>query len=210
MTHGIDEIRLQAYLDGELDCVGMTEMDELIKSSDAARRYVLEAVRSKAHLKAEMNTVLEEDIPHRLLETINGPAQKDAGFKIGMPQTMQVAAAVVLLFVGLGSGMLLGRGEPGVPAGMVGYIPANFTTVVEDALEHSLRGTRKQWRSDSGNLAAVVTPAMTYRDKNGVYYRQYHLEMTVDNEHRHLEGLAYRTPQGHWKTKILYLDDNPI
>jgi len=199
-------MELQAYLDGELDSVGMAEIDSLIERSIDAQAYVLEASRSTAWLKAEMNAVLAEDIPERLLETINAPTRYQQ--KVGFPRMLQVAAAIVLLFVGLGSGMLLDRGEQAIPYGMVGYIPASFTPVIEDALENSLRRTSKEWQADTGDLAVTVTPTMTYKDNSGTYYREYHLDLRIGEERRQINGLAYRTSEGQWKTSALYFNEN--
>jgi|GEM_PF-1381217 len=208
MTHNLDEMRLQAYLDGELDREAMAEMDAFIEGSETARAYIADMARSTAWLKAEMNGVLEEEVPDRLLEAINGVGEEPMQQVSSFSQWKHIAAAMVLLVVGFGSGILLDREQSAVPQGMVAYAPASFSTVVEDALEHSVRGASKEWYSSSNTLSVKVTPTQTYRDKDGVYYREYHMEMKVENEHRQVDGLAYRNAQGHWKTKALFFSEN--
>jgi hypothetical protein len=44
----------------------------------------------------------------------------------------------------------------------------------------------------------------TYRDKAGVYYREYRLEVNRNNQTLQVNGLAYRAGKGAWKTKALY------
>ena len=79
MNHGFDEIKLSAYLDGELDTADMFQIEETIENNEDAQRYVLDAIKSIARLRAGMNSVLQEEIPERLLNTIDHSERRKRG-----------------------------------------------------------------------------------------------------------------------------------
>jgi len=208
MNHGFDEMKLSAYLDGELDTADMFQVEETIENNEDAQRYVLDAVRSTARLRAGMNSVLQEEIPERLLNTIDHSERKKARPDLRIPQLVRIAAVFIMVLIGFGTGMVVNREVVKNTPPLMEYFPANFSEVVDDTLEHYLSGTSKEWHSQGDTLAVKVTPIKTYRDKNGVYYREYRMEMTVEDELRRLNGLAYRTSDGRWKTRAFFFDTN--
>ena len=82
--------------------------------------------------------------------------------------------------------------------------PAQYSHVIEEALENNVSGTSRQWQEPRSTLIVDVTPVRTYRDKDGTYYREYRLEVNSANERSQLNGLAYRDVNGRWQTKVLY------
>ena len=79
-----------------------------------------------------------------------------------------------------------------------------YRQVVDAALENVLSGTPHEWRNGLRPVTVRVTPLKTYRDKAGVYYREYRLEVNRNNQTLQVNGLAYRAGKGAWKTKALY------
>ena len=76
--------------------------------------------------------------------------------------------------------------------------------VIDAALEFNLSGKSRDWKAPGGSITVKVTPVKTYKDKAGVYYREYRLEVATDTHHSQINGLAYRTDNGKWSTKVMY------
>lgn len=208
MNHEFDEMKLSAYLDGELDSADMFQLEETIDNNEGAQQYVLDAVKSSARLRAEMNSVLQEEIPERLLNTIDHSKRKKTRLDLGIPHLMRIAAVFILVVMGFTAGRVVDRQVPNTAPPLMDYFPAKFSQVVDDTLENYLSGTSKEWRSPGDTLAVKVTPVKTYRDGKGVYYREYRMEVAVKDELRRFNGLAYRTSYGQWKTRALFFDTN--
>ena len=79
-----------------------------------------------------------------------------------------------------------------------------YRQVVDTALENYLSGTSHEWRQDRQLVTVRVTPLKTYRDKDGVYFREYRFEVERKDQTMFVNGLAYRASKGNWKTKALY------
>ncbi len=195
---------LSAYLDGELDAAAMSEADRLLEKDEAARRYVLGVVRTTALLRANMNNVLGEAIPQRLLDSLSEQKITRSGRKTVIPKLIRVAAVLILGLLGFGGGVLMERNSVERLSAVMAPLPARYSDVVNRALEYNLSGRAQKWQASGSAVAVTVTPVQTYRDKNGLYYREYRLEVATKNDRSRINGLAYRTSKGHWKTKALF------
>ena len=71
MNREFDETVLSSYMDGELEPQSMRRIEALIEKDADARRYILNAVKTAARLKASLNGILSEKIPERLTRTIH-------------------------------------------------------------------------------------------------------------------------------------------
>jgi len=203
MKRNINETLLSAYLDGELDATAMSEADLLLEKDETAKEYVLETVRTTAFLRANMKDILHEESPKRLLDALDKSKNSKSGRIPEFPSLMRVAAILILGVLGFGSGVLLERST--VERFPVSFdpLPAAYCQVVDDALEYNLSGTPQKWRAPGGMVDVTVTPVKTYRDKNGVYYREYHMEIASGTDRSKIKGLAYRKLKGEWETKTL-------
>ena len=83
-------------------------------------------------------------------------------------------------------------------------LPASYSNIVDAALEFNLSGKVHEWRAPGKAIAVKVTPVKTYRDKAGVYYREYKMEVVTGTHQSRVNGLAYRSAEGKWTTKVLY------
>jgi len=201
-TH--DEITLSAYLDGELDVAAMQAVDLDLETDAAARKYVLDATRAAALLRAAGNRVLKEDIPQRLFDALSPEHRIRSRRRPVIANLIRIAAFLLLGVIGFGTGMFMERKTTGNLPASIAPLPARYSQVVEAALEYNLSGKSREWRAPRGSVAVKVTPVKTYRDKAGVYYREYKLEVATDTQRSQINGLAYRTPDGKWATKVLY------
>ena len=204
MKKTFDETILSAYIDGELDAATMDEVDSFLETDPQAAAYILDSVRTTARLKAGMNAVLKEDIPQRLLDTLSPQQATRSRRKPLMRNLIRLAAFVILGIVGFGIGTQMERNTGELYPAVIAPLPARYSEVVDAALEFNLSGKPREWRAPRGSLAVKVTPVKTYRDKAGVYYREYKLEVATGTQRSQINGLAYRTDKGNWTTKVMY------
>ena len=204
MNKTYDEAMLSAYIDGELDVATTHEVDLLIEKDEAIARYMLDTVRTTALLRANMNVVMHEEIPQRFLDTLSPQQMAKSRRKPVIRNLIRVAAILTLGFLGIGIGILMEH-IPGQHFPVeIAPLPARYSDVVDAALEFNLSGKPREWQAPRAGVAVTVTPVKTYRDQGGVYYREYRLEVATGAERSRINGLAYRTVNGKWKTKVLY------
>ena len=204
MKKTFDETILSAYLDGELDAATMNEVDSFLGTDPQAAGYILDTVRTTARLKAGMNAILQEEIPQRLLDTVSPQQAARSRRKPLMRSIIRMAAFVILGIVGFGIGTLMERNTGAHYPAVIAPLPARYSEVVDAALEFNLSGKSREWKAPRGSIALKVTPVKTYRDKAGVYYREYRLEVATGTRRSQINGLAYRTAKGNWTTKVMY------
>ena len=205
MKHLNHETMLSAYIDGELDTSTLNEVDLLLEKDQGAIRFILDAVRTTALLRAKMNDILHEDIPQRLFDTLSTRQISRSHRKALIPHLLRVAAVLILGLIGFGTGMLMERNAGDNFSAVITPLPAQYSHFVEAALENNLSGKPRELLAPSARV--TVTPIKTYRNKSGVYYREYHLEVVTRNERSQINGLAYRTGKGQWKTSALFFLD---
>ena len=205
MKKTFDEIALSAYIDGEIDTEAMPAVEHVIESDASARHYVLDAVKSAAHLRANLNSVLEDKVPDRLLNALTMKQPEQVGRKSRVLRNMiSLAAAVILLLAGFLVNEFVDRTGRSRGQAFVEPLSGPYRDVVDAALENYLSGTSHEWRQGLRPVTVRVTPLKTYRDKEGVYYREYRLEVKRNDQTVYVNGLAYRASKGNWKTKALY------
>jgi hypothetical protein len=203
MNQKFDDITLSSYVDGELDPESMQEVEAFLESDAEARKYVVNAIRTTARLRESMNQVLYEEVPEHLINAIL-PDKKKEGWRSTMLKPMlRMAAAVALIVIGFGAGWLAPTSEEKPAFSMPTPFPADYNQVLHDAMEHNLSGSPRQWQIPESQAVIIVTPVKTYRDKSGLYFREFQLEVSTATERRQVKGLAYRQ-KGEWKTKAIY------
>lgn len=203
-TDNYDDRTLSAYIDGELDPTTMREVDRYLEKDEGAKRFVLEATRTAALLRAETCSVRQEEVPERLLAPLRSRRISGLHRRPIFSALLRSAAVLIIGLLGFGSGILMERKTIEILPAMMAPLPAQYSDVVNTALEYNLSGTPRQWRAPNSLISLTVTPVKTYRDKGGVYYREYKLEIANEADRSQISGLAYRTLKGNWKTKALF------
>jgi hypothetical protein len=204
MNQKFDERTLSAYVDGELDPETIRDVEAFVETDANARKYVVNAVKTTARLRALTNEAMHEEVPEHLVSAIRSHPEKKERQKFVVQPLFRMAAAIVLVLVGFGAGSIILRdGNEQVPLLSTPLI-AQYGHVVDQALEYNLSGTPREWQAPQGPIMVTVTPVKTYRDKDGLYYREYRLEVSARQERRQVNGLAYRTTNGKWKTKAVF------
>lgn len=204
MKKTFDQTILSAYIDGELDAATMDEVNSFLEEDPQAASYVLETARTNALLRASMNAVLQEEIPQRLLDTLSPQQISRTRRKPLIRNLIRIAAVVIFGFLGFGLGTLMERSTGENYPAVIAPLPARYSEIVDAALEFNLSGKSREWTAPKGSIALKVTPVKTYRDKEGVYYREYRLEVATGTQRSQINGLAYRTANGNWATKVMY------
>lgn len=204
MNQQFDELTLSAYIDGELDSDTMEEVDSFLEQDKTARKYVLNAIRATARLRSFMNGDLNENIPEHLIAAIRPqPAKKGRRIAV-IHGVFRMAAAVLLVLLGFGAGSFFERDSDENFSMLTTALPSRYNDMVDQALEYNLSGTPREWQVPRSAAVVCVTPVKTYRDSNGLYYREYRLEVKAKREHQQVKGLAYRSASGKWKTKAVF------
>lgn len=204
MKNPYDETILSAYFDGELDAATMAEVDVLIEKDPAVAQYMLDTLRATAGMRAELNAVLQEEVPQRLKDTLSPQQIARSRRRPVIRNIIQIAAVLFLGFFGFAVGNLMERNTGENYPAVIAPLPARYSDVVGAALEFNLSGNAREWQAPGKSIAVKVTPVKTYRDKAGVYFREYRMEVTTDTRQSRIDGLAYRTAEGKWTTKVLY------
>ena len=199
-----DETILSAYFDGELDAATMAEVDKLIEKDPEVARYMLDTLRTTAGLRAELNDVLQEEVPQRLQDTLTPRQIARSRRRPVIRNIIQIAAVLFLGIFGFAIGTMMERNNGQNYPAEIEPLPARYSNIVDAALEFNLSGKAHEWRAPGRSIAVKVTPVKTYRDKAGVYYREYHMEVISHTRQSRVNGLAYRTAEGKWTTKVLY------
>jgi surface antigen len=204
MNQQFDDITLSSYVDGELDPETMRDVETVVETDANARKYVVNAVKTTARLRAFTNEAVHEEVPEHLVSAIRSQPEIKERQKFAVQPLFRMAAAILLILVGFGAGSIIQRdGNEQVPLLSTPLI-AQYGHVVDQALEYNLSGTPREWQAPQGPVIVMVTPVKTYRDKDGLYYREYRLEASTQQERQQINGLAYRTANGKWKTKAVF------
>ena len=204
MQSKFDDRTLSAYIDGELDTDTMSEVESILEQDENAQRYILNAVKTTALLRSSVNAALEEEVPDRLLDMISSSRSQKTHRRWSTHPIFRTAAAVLLVLIGIGAGLRIEKnGNDNMPA-MILPLPDRYRQIVNETLEHNLSGASRQWREPQIPFMVTVTPMRTYRDRSGLYYREYRLEVTTDTNRNQINGLAFRDANGNWNTKALY------
>jgi len=203
MKEPCDTKMLSAYVDGEIDLDTVGRIESQLDNDLEARRYVIDAVKATARLRATLNSALDERIPDRLLHAAAVKGTTGIRKAIWRSPLIRIAATVLLVMIGFGSGVFVDRNRQDMTSGFVPAIPEQCGQVVNKSLEYDLSGTIRKWQAPNVSLTVLVTPVKTYRDPRGTYFREYRLEVVTEAETNQIRGLAYRDAHGIWKTKAL-------
>ena len=206
MKRQFDEKQLSAYLDGEMTQERMDRVEEIIRQNRDAQQYILQNAMTTARLKQAMGSVLSEAGTDEV-ESEQNPLPENVVTRKWFGQSwFQLAAAVLIFFIGTGAGLFY-EGKPAKPGFQmsVSAIPAEYQQSINHALEYEKSG--KVYNSQLEDLQLTVTPIRTYKHKNGKYFREYRLEvMAYENRHQ-IKGLAYRSGPGEWSTTALFFSN---
>jgi surface antigen len=211
MTPQISEELLVAYVDGELDAASARQVEAALATDAEARQCVRELRESAALLRGAFQGKPETPIPGRLLATIAG-AVENGRHQSRRRVPMALAASLAAVAMGLSSGYVLSefRVRQAVERIEANRIEDRRTieAAVAEALEKRLSGAAIEWSNPGSGLHGAVTPTRTFRDAAGQWCREYEETIRSGDDVEHRRGIACRTGNGEWKTRLQIRDES--
>jgi surface antigen len=224
MSGPIDEGLLVAYVDGELDAEQTRAVEALLAVDADARRCVRELRESAALVLGAFRDKPGTPVPERLFATINDAVSRQrAPLRLlsgGRPRAarhhwrvpMAMAASVAMLAIGLSGGYVYSelRVQQAAERAQASRLVDRKTieAAVTEALEKRLSGASIEWASPASGLRGAVTPTRTFRDATGQWCREYEEVIRYDGDIEHRRGIACRTGEGEWKTRLQIQDES--
>ena len=204
MRHHLDDNTISAFIDGELDPSTMMEVDKFMDTDEQAKDYALKCIRKTALLKSSLNSVMHEEVPEKLVTSIHQLPAEGAQHRKINNHIYRLAAANLLVLVGYSSALWFGNGGSANGSFEIAPVLDRYGHVLDAALENNLSGIPGKWQEPGNSMIITVIPTRTFRDTDNQYYREYRLQIASSSGRRDVNGLAYRTTGGKWKTKMLF------
>jgi surface antigen len=224
MNGAIDEGLLVAYVDGELDAEQTRAVEALLVVDTDARRCVRELRESAALVLGAFRDKPGTPVPDRMVAMINDAVAKQRaplrlissrrthGPRLHWRVPMALAASVAMLAIGLSGGYVYSelRVQQAVERAQASRISDRKTieAAVTEALEKRLSGASIEWASPASGLRGAVTPTRTFRDAAGQWCREYEEVIRYGSDIEHRRGIACRTGEGEWKTRLQIGDES--
>lgn len=216
MTPGIDELDLNAYLDGELDD-GARKRLELALADDPPARQRLSGLREQdAIVRAAMSEPLNQPVPddvHQRVETMFAQAKKTQtqwgdtrpGRIPYIP--LAIAASIVMAFAGvLAAFMMLEQRVDQRLAQLENAGRADqayYDNALSAALEDHVSGETVAWINPDTGASGLITPVRTFKSATDDWCREFNTVASQDDASEIQNGIACRTGDGVWQTRVL-------
>ncbi len=199
MTTHPDYELLMAYVDGELDSEQAARVEARLES-DAQVRELVEQIRStNALLRQGLDEVLEQPVPQRLLDTLQGPTPVAPV----IPLRPRAAAARPRTGLGLGwaaaASIVLAIGAVGTVSLLVPSGPNGLGIVDNRVLQQALETLPSGTPLISDDTETSVTPLATYRSGDSRPCREFEIRQGATVQ----LGLACRGGDGRWDLDTL-------
>lgn len=188
-----DDLRLRAYVDGELDAAAATEVEARLARDPEAAAFVARERALREALRSAFAPVLDEPVPQRLQDALKdelpaASARVDRGRGAAANRAWWTALAAALV-LGIGLGSLRPQGEP--------LLSPQADRLVAGA------GLAEALAARPGGRSAPADPvqvAWSYRNRAGDYCRTFSLPR------ERLAGAACREA-GVWSVQVLARQD---
>lgn len=211
----IDELRLMAYVDGELDAATRAEVEAALQAEPALQRRVA-ALRTSGDLltRALAGATQGAQPP---LRAFAQQSRRPGLWSLlsrwfGSPQVLHwqpmAATALVLLLTGGGAGYWLSSEQQ-----LRGFRQAGVLTPLESqtlqrvtnqALETRLSGDSLDWYDTETGRRGVITPVRTFKTAQGRFCREFTDQRLLEGGAQEQRGIACREPQGGWQVRVRY------
>lgn len=213
----LDEETLVAYADGALDDDARRAVEHAL-AEDATARETLRALHdSAATLRAALDAVAAEPIPLEAVQAIDAAfavrrqhakaADRAGRTGSGLSWPVAIAASVVALMVGLGSGHYLAglRGVTEVARlqALEAADRAARQAALQQALERQLSGESVVWRNPDSGRQGEITPVRTFRNSAGEWCREYAASERRKGDRVERREIACRGVEGEWRTRLI-------
>jgi surface antigen len=217
---GIEDERLVAYVDGELDAAAARAVEAAV-AADPKLAKTVAALRSEvALIRAAYQEPLRAEVPERLVTAVDAaftgrqaerstPAGDAARAWFRHPAFGAIAASIVAVVAGLaGANYFAERGVEREIARLEVLRLADqemIEAAVAVALETHVSGQPARWHNPDSGSKGSVEPLRTFKISTGQWCREYAqaTDLRGWQERRvTLRAIACREAGGHWKTRL--------
>ncbi|MEE9210918.1 MAG: RT0821/Lpp0805 family surface protein [Kiloniellales bacterium] len=224
MTARIEEERLVAYVDGELDAAAARAV-EAAMAADPKLTATIAALRAEvALIRAAYQEPLRAEVPKRLVAAVDAAfAERQAGRSgpaggarwapgrswIRHPAFGAIAASIVAVVVGLaGANYFAERGVERELARLEALRAADqemIEAAISVALEKHVSGQPARWHNPDSGSKGSVEPLRTFKISTGQWCREYAHAIDLrgwKERQATLRAIACREAGGRWKTRL--------
>ncbi len=220
MTARIEDERLFAYVDGELDAAAARAV-EAAMAADPELAKTIAALRAEvALIRAAYQEPLRAEAPERLVAAVDAAfAERQAGRTgsaggagrawIRHPAFGAIAASIVAVVVGLAGADYFAERSVGRELARLEALRAADQEMIEAAitvaLEKHVSGQPARWYNPDSGSKGSVEPLRTFKISTGQWCREYAhaIEFRGWQERRATRhAIACREAGGRWKTRL--------
>ncbi|HET9977664.1 MAG TPA: zf-HC2 domain-containing protein [Burkholderiaceae bacterium] len=194
----IDDLRLMAYADGELDAASRAEVEAALRADTALSARVAEMVALRTRLQVGLGAELDEPVPDRLAGLLRPAASGATVVDLAAARASRVPQANAPARWGWATwggmaasflaGVLLARTGWMTSEDTVAFATRDGTVIAQGAVAHAL-STRL-----AGDPAGIVAIQLSFVDRRGRYCRTFAIERAA--------GLACREGEA-WAVQAL-------
>ncbi|MBS0243528.1 MAG: hypothetical protein JSS20_15225 [Proteobacteria bacterium] len=208
---------VMAYIDDELEPAERPRVEKAIAANPALQAL---AERYRLTGKAVRESFGEIEVPQHLIDFVRSyeaptaeaaPEQAKPANVVTLPQSrrttaapspfMRLAASVLLLLAGTGTGWLLRDRQAASDAQhAANHRDRHLTASVADTLQSALETSAGGSTAKLGTGAATITVGSTFQDLGHRYCRQYRLVLGDDAP---IDGVACRRQSGDWVSELV-------
>lgn len=198
----LDEETLNAYADGALDAEACARVESHLETDAAARELLQKLQRANALAAKAFDAPMHEPVPQALVDTILRRGDSEPTIRLASPRSSSVRAfvmplaAALLLAVGLGTGLFLGR-HAAQTHDQLALGPVQIESPLHRLLEsHPTGGVLDI--AGSGGHARRLSIAGTFRDRNGRACREVEVMPAGPDQQPLAAGVACRRADASW------------
>lgn len=212
---GIDEIILNAYIDGELPERQMQELGQELNNDPVASDYVRNANKLNRLGRAALETAAQQPASAKLQSVLDKLRDSDTRHKkevFSNHPYFAVAASLILMVVGYGMGFL--SAERGSQQRILAmdtvkeYARSEVRAEMNRVLEHTPSGTSVNWKSEAHNVSAELLPIRTLKTPDQRYCREFREILLIDGVQEMRHGLSCRIGKEKWETRMILPNEN--
>lgn len=214
MVSEIDEYRLMAYADGELDAANSREVERALAADPGLAQRVTELRGDAMLLKSSYQHLLAgAQVPGWLLHKDDPAATRPLRptvwrWRRSVVLPWAIAASLASLLVGTGVGQMMGRAGVESAYARAGLMtPGDLSSsdaTLKASLESDTSGTSRSWKNPDNGHFGEIMPVRTFKSSQGQYCREFVETATVSGTSTEAGGIACRQPGVGWKVRLRY------
>ena len=212
-----DAIKLNAYLDGELDAQAAAQI-EVEMASDPSIREFVEQRRGINRLTSELcNKISRKPLTPGLISLLERAESQDSGHDnwYNDRRWLSLAAGFAILGIGFSAGYFTGetKTENYFLTQQVQRQAAeqDLQKAYNRVLENTPSGETISWVNEAISTKIEYVPIRTLQTEDNRYCREFREILITDAGKEARHGISCREGKSQWKTKVLFpIDDHDV